>query len=115
MAACQLALVSLVSSIAAALGLSTAAQVASAAVATAIVILCGSGPIIRFGVTPKWLLLGVSIVAAILIGAFAAFPSEPVRWLAGKIVIAAMAVALVAWQGEFLSAAQTGRPGSRQD
>jgi O-antigen/teichoic acid export membrane protein len=104
MAACQLALVSLVSSIAAALGLPTAAQLASAAVATVIVILCGSGPIVRFGVTPRWLLLGVSIVAAILIGAFAAFPSEPMLWLAGKIVISAMAVALVAWQGEFLSA-----------
>lgn len=102
-AACQLVLVSVVSKIAAVLALSTAAQIASAAVATAIVILCGSGPIIRFGVAPKWLLLAVSIVVAILIGAFAAVPSEPVFWLAGKVVISAIAVALVAWQGEFLS------------
>ncbi|MBR1271811.1 hypothetical protein JQ629_30435 [Bradyrhizobium sp. AUGA SZCCT0222] len=103
-AACQLALVSVASMIAALLGLSIAAQVASASVATAIVILCGSGPIIRFGVVPRWLLLGASLVAAILIGAFAAAPSEPMLWLAGKIVVAAVAVALVAWQGEFLSA-----------
>jgi len=75
-------------------------------VATAIVILCGSGPIIGFGVVPGWPLLGTSIVAATLIGAFAAVPSEPVLWLVGKIVIAAMAVALVAWHGDFLSARQ---------
>lgn len=105
-AACQLALVSVVALMAAMLGLSTAAQVASAAVATAIVILCGIGPIIRFGVVPGWPLLGTSIVAATLIGAFAALPSEPVLWLVGKIVIAAVAVALVAWHGDFLSARQ---------
>ena len=114
-AACQLVLVSVVASIAAVLSLSTAAQVASAAVATAFVILCGSGPIIRFGVTPRWLLLGVSIAAAILIGAFAAAPSEPLLWLAGKIVIAAMAVVLVAWQGDFLAARRSAGPGSGPD
>ncbi|MGH6710735.1 MAG: hypothetical protein ACREEK_17400, partial [Bradyrhizobium sp.] len=107
-ATCQLALVSIASSIAALLHLSIAAQVASAAAATAIVILCGSGPIIRFGVIPGWLLLGMSVVVAILIGAFAAIPSEPVLWLAGKIVVATMTVALVAWRGEFLSARRAG-------
>jgi hypothetical protein len=114
-ATCQLALVSVVSSVAAVLGLSTAAQVASAALATGIVILCGSGPIIRFGVTPRWLLAGVSTVAAILIGAFAAVPSEPVLWLAGKIVISATAVALVTWQGEFLSARREDQQPDRID
>ena len=102
-AACQLMLVSLCSATAAALGLSPAAVIASAAIATAIVILFASGPTVRYGVVPNWLLTLATSVAAILIGAFGTVPSEPMVWLAGKIAVSAAAVALIAWQGDFLA------------
>ena len=101
-AAAQLMLVWLSSVIGAARGYSPAEIIASAAAATAIVILFASGPIIQFGAMPRWLLAFASSAAAVAIGAFAAVPSEPLIWLAGKIVVSAIAVVLIAWWGGFL-------------
>jgi O-antigen/teichoic acid export membrane protein len=105
-AGCQLMLVSLFSTLAVTRGLSPAVVIASAAVATAIVILFASGPFIAYRAFPQWPLVSAAAFAAILIGAFAAIPSEPLVWLAGKIVVAAVTVALVTRQGDFLAVAR---------
>jgi hypothetical protein len=72
--------------------------------ATAIVMLAASRPTIRFGAVPRLHLVAAAIVAAMLIGSLSMLPSEPLIWLLGKIAFATMAVALIAWRGEFLSA-----------
>ncbi len=105
-AACQLALVAAASAIAAAAGISPRGAVACAAVATAIVILCALGPTIRFGAVPRWSLAAAATAAAILIGSLAALPSQPLIWLAAKIVVAAAATAVIAWRGDFLMLAR---------
>lgn len=105
-AACQLALVSVCATIALAAGLPPFGAVAGASVATAIVIVAASRPIVRFGAVPRWPLVAVATTAAILIGSLAAAPSQPFIWLAGKIVLSAIATALVAWRGDFLMMAR---------
>lgn len=101
-AACQLLIVSLFTTVAAALGFSPATVIAAAAIATAIVILFASGPLVRFGALPRWPLAMAASVAGILIGAFTVVPSEPAVWLVGKIFVSAVAVGLLTWKGDFL-------------
>ncbi|MFB9268758.1 hypothetical protein ACFFWD_37565 [Bradyrhizobium erythrophlei] len=105
-AAGQLAMVTAVSAIAVAAGVSPRGAVACAAVATAIVILFALGPTIRFGAVPRWSLAAEATVAALLIGSLAALPSQPLTWLAAKIVIAAATTAFIAWRGDFLMLAR---------
>jgi hypothetical protein len=107
-ASCQFLMVSAFSTIAVAAGLSPTGVIAVASIATAIVILGASGPIIRFGAIPRWSLATAAAVAAVLIGSLSAAPSEPLIWLLGKIALAAMATALIAWQGDFLMLARRG-------
>jgi hypothetical protein len=47
-------------------------------------------------------------VAGLLIGSLCAVPSQPLIWLVGKIVFSAVATALVAWRGNFLTSARRG-------
>jgi|GEM_PF-2145676 len=103
-AACQLALVSLFTTLAVARSLSPASVVTSATIATGVVTILGSGPAIRNRATPRWSVVAGATVAAMVIGASEMLPSESPVWLAAKIAIAAVAVALVAWHGNFLSA-----------
>jgi hypothetical protein len=49
-----------------------------------------------------------ALVAAILIGSLGSMPTEPATWLAGKIVIAAIATAVIGWRGDFLMPARRG-------
>lgn len=108
-AACQLLMVSVFSTLAVAAGLSPSAVIAGASIATAIVILFDSGPTIRFGAVPRWPLLTAATVAAILIGSLSILPSQPFVWLAGKMALSAIATALIAWWGDFLMLADRGR------
>ncbi|MDP1582397.1 MAG: hypothetical protein Q8M18_03110 [Bradyrhizobium sp.] len=103
-AAGQLLAVLACSGLAAAAGIRPPGIVAAAAVATAIVMLLASGPTIRFGAVPRLLLVAAAVVAAIAIGSLSMLPSEPSIWLLGKSTFAMMAVALIAWRGEFLTA-----------
>jgi hypothetical protein len=106
-AACQLLLVSAASSIGALLHISVAGQIASAALATALIILFASGPLIRFRAAPKVLLILEATVAAAAIAMLAAAPSDSLTWLAGKIVFAGLAVVLVTWRGDLLASARS--------
>jgi hypothetical protein len=105
-AAAQVLTVLVCSRLAAAAGASPPGIVAAAAMATAIVMLSASGPTIRFGAVPRVLLVVAAIVAATLIGSLSMLPSEPLIWLLGKIAIAMLAVAMIAWRGEFLTASR---------
>ncbi|MGY4593365.1 hypothetical protein ACVWXL_001111 [Bradyrhizobium sp. GM22.5] len=64
--------------------------------------MAGLGPTLRFDAFPRWPLVLQALAAAILIGSLSHAPSEPAAWLAGKIVIAAIATAAVGWRGNFL-------------
>jgi hypothetical protein len=105
-AACQLALVSVASSIGALLHISVAGQIASAAMATALIILFASGPLIRFRAAPRALLIAEATVAAAAIAMLATAPSNSLPWLAGKIAFAGLAVVLVTWRGDLLASAR---------
>lgn len=105
-AACQLTLVSAFSSIAIVTGLSASGAVVCASIATAIVILFAARPTVRFGAIPRLSLTAETIIAAILIGSFCFVPSQPLIWLVGKIAFAALAVAAIAWRGDFLVTSQ---------
>ena len=109
-AAGQFVMVSIFSAAAVALSLPSSDVLAGAAIATAVVMLFASGPILRFGAVPRWSLIVTASVAALLIGSLAAVPSQPLVWLLGKIAFSAIATALVAWRGNFLhGAAKPGR------
>lgn len=103
-AACQLLAVLVCAGLAAAAGIAPPGIVVAAAAATAIVMLLASGPTVRVGAAPRLHLVAAALVAAILIGSLSTLPSEPPVWLAGKTAFAMMAVALIAWRGEFLTA-----------
>jgi hypothetical protein len=103
-AAGQLLSVLMCGGLTAAAGAAPPGIVAAAAVATVAVILLASGPTIRFGAVPRIPLIAAAAIAAILIGSLSALPSEPLIWLAGKTAFAMMAVALIAWWGDFLTA-----------
>jgi hypothetical protein len=66
------------------------------------------GPTLRFEAFPRWPLVMQALVAAILIGSLGSMPTEPATWLAGKIVIAAIATAVIGWRGDFLMPARRG-------
>ncbi|MFT4115744.1 hypothetical protein [Bradyrhizobium sp.] len=104
-AAGQLALVAISSALAVAAGLSPRGAVACASIATAVVIVLALGPTVRYRAVPHTILIGQALIAAILIGSLASMPIEPL-WLAGKILIAALATAVVAWRGDFLMLAR---------
>ncbi|KIF66128.1 hypothetical protein HY68_37360, partial [Streptomyces sp. AcH 505] len=87
-------------------GLSPPAVLAGAAITTAIVILCASGPTIQFGAFPRPSLVAATAIAALLIGSLASVSSEPFVLLVGKVAFSALAVALIAWQGDFLMLAE---------
>jgi len=106
-AACQLVLVSAAASIGALLHISVAGQIASAALATALIILFASGPLIRFRAAPRALLIVEATVAAAAIAMLAAAPSASLLWLAGKIAFAGLAVVLVTWRGDLLASARS--------
>lgn len=98
----QLALISglvLASSLA---NLTPTTALASAALATALVILATCAPTIRFGAYPRPGLVLLTTVGAAVIGGLAASPSEPSAWLVGKIVIAAVITLIIVWFGDFL-------------
>ncbi|PSO22314.1 hypothetical protein [Bradyrhizobium sp. MOS002] len=101
-AAGQLAMVAAFSLVAVWVGLSPQAAVTCASVATLAAILVGLGPTLRFEAVPRWPLVLQALAAAILIGSLRHAPSEPMAWLAGKIVIAAIVTAAVGWRGNFL-------------
>lgn len=105
-AACQLILVSAAASIGASLHLSVAGQIASAAWATALIIVFASGPLIRFHAAPRPLLIIEACIAAAAIALLAAAPSDSMVWLAGKIAFAGLAVILVTWRGDLLATAR---------
>lgn len=105
-AACQLILVSVFLSVAVMQGVSPSTLVAIAATATVLVILFAGGPTFRFGAFPRWRLIATATVAATVIGVFSMVPSELMAWLLGKVVVSALAVALITWQGGFLTPAK---------
>lgn len=101
-AAGQLALISvfvLVSNVASA---APTTALASAALATALVILAACGPTIRFGAYPRPSLVLLTAIGSAIIGGLAALPSEPLAWLLGKIIIAAVITFAIVWFGDFL-------------
>lgn len=101
-AAGQLAAVAAASLIAMSLGLSPRGAVACAAIATAAAILLALGPTIRFDAVPRWPLVIQALAAALLIGSLGSMPTAPAAWLAGKIVVAGLATAVIGWRGDFL-------------
>lgn len=103
-AACQLLAVSVCSGLASAAGIAPPGIIAAAAVATTAVMLFASGPTIRFGAVPRPYLIAAAAVAAIAIGSLSTLPSEPLIWLVGKSAFSVMAIALIAWRGDFLTA-----------
>ncbi|MGT2504196.1 hypothetical protein ACVOMS_31925 [Bradyrhizobium guangxiense] len=107
-AAGQLAIVAAVALVAVWAGLSPRQAVGCAALATLATILGALGPTLRFKAFPRWSLVMQALAAAILIGSLAAMPTGPATWLAGKIVIAAIATAVVGWRGDFLMLARRG-------
>lgn len=104
-AAGQLAIVAACSLAAVSAGLSPRGAVNCASLATLATILVALGPTLRFEAFPRWSLVMQALVAAILIGSLGSIPTEP-AWLAGKIVIAAAATAIVGWRGDFLMLAR---------
>lgn len=107
-AAGQLAIVVALSLVAVSAGLSPRGAVGCAAAATLATILVALGPTLRFAAFPRGSLVVQALVAAILIGSLGAMPTEPTAWLAGKIVIAAIATATIGWRGDFLMLARRG-------
>ncbi|TQF26998.1 hypothetical protein UNPF46_31990 [Bradyrhizobium sp. UNPF46] len=105
-AAGQLALVVCFALIAMSAGLSPRGAVGCAAVATLATILVALGPTLRFEAFPRWPLVVQASLAAILIASLGSMPTEPTTWLAGKIVIAAIATAVIGWRGDFLMLAR---------
>lgn len=101
-ALCQLLLVLAVAVPTQAMTGAPTAVLISAIVATAVVIVLASGPMLRFGAAPRWGLVAASAAGAACIGAFSAMPSKSAFWLIVKIVVAAAIVALLAWKGRFL-------------
>ncbi|RXH08339.1 hypothetical protein [Bradyrhizobium guangzhouense] len=106
----QLILVAAASALAAAAGLSPRGAVASASAATVIVILLALGPTVQYRAVPRAILIVQALAAAMLIGSLASMPTQPLLWLAAKIVIAGLAAAIVAWRGDFLMLARHSRP-----
>lgn len=103
-AAGQLAIVAAVALAASWAGLSPRGAVGCASLATLAIILVALGPTLRFQAFPRWTLVMQALATAILIGSLGAMPTEPAAWLAGKIVIAALATAIIGWRGDFLLA-----------
>jgi O-antigen/teichoic acid export membrane protein len=101
-AAGQTASIVAASAIASVLGVTPTGIVACASVATALVILLALVPTIQFRAALRWPLAIEAAMAATLIGLLALLPSLSPYWLAGKIFLAAAAVAIVAWRGDFL-------------
>ncbi|EHR01445.1 hypothetical protein [Bradyrhizobium sp. WSM471] len=101
-AAGQLAIVAAVALAAVWAGLSPQQAVGCAALATLATILIALGPTLRFEAFPRLSLVMQALAAAILIGSLAAMPTGPATWLTGKIVIAAIATAVIGWRGDFL-------------
>lgn len=107
-AAGQLAIVAAVALVASWAGLSPRQAVGCASLATLATILAALGPTLRFQAFPRGALVLQALAAAILIGSLGAAPTEPAAWLAGKIVIAAIATAIIGWRGDFLMLARRG-------
>lgn len=107
-AAGQLAIVAAVALAASWAGLSPRQAVGCASLATLATILAALGPTLRFQAFPRGALVLQALAAAILIGSLGAAPTEPAAWLAGKIVIAAIATAIIGWRGDFLMLARRG-------
>ncbi|WP_339028162.1 hypothetical protein WI604_25335 [Bradyrhizobium symbiodeficiens] len=107
-AAGQLALVVSFALIAMSAGLSPRGAVSCASLATLATILVALGPTLRFEAFPRWPLVVQAGLAAILIGSLGSIPTEPAAWVAGKIAIAAIATAVIAWRGDFLMSARRG-------
>jgi len=107
-AAGQLAIVAAVALVAVWAGLSPRQAVGCASLATLATILIALGPTLRFEAFPRWPLVMQAFLAAILIGSLGSMPTEPATWLAGKIVIAAIATAIIGWRGDFLLLARRG-------
>lgn len=105
-AAGQLTIVAASSLIAVSLGLSPRSAVACASIGTAATILLTLGPTIRFDALPRWPLVTQALAAAIVIGSLGSMPTEPMTWLAGKIIVAAIATAVIGWRGDFLRLAR---------
>ena len=105
-AAGQLALVVTFALVATWAGLSPRGAVGCAAIATLASILVALGPTLRFEAFPRWPLVMQALLAAIVIGSLGTMPTEPATWLAGKIVIAAIATAVIGWRGDFLMLAR---------
>ena len=106
-AAGQLAIVAACSLAAVWAGLSPRQAVGCASLATLAAILAALGPTLRFEAFPRWQLVTQALVAAILIGSLGAMPTEPAAWLAVKVVIAAIATAIIGWRGDFLMLARS--------
>ena len=107
-AAGQHAIVAAVALAASWAGLSPRQAVGCASLATLATILAALGPTLRFQAFPRGALVLQALAAAILIGSLGAAPTEPAAWLAGKIVIAAIATAIIGWRGDFLMLARRG-------
>jgi O-antigen/teichoic acid export membrane protein len=105
-AAGQLAIVTAFSLIAASAGLSPRAAVACASIATIATIVVALGPTLRFEAFPRWSLVIQALAAAVLIGSLGSMPTEPPTWLAGKILVAAIATTVIGWRGDFLMPAR---------
>ncbi|MBR0993699.1 hypothetical protein JQ580_23525 [Bradyrhizobium japonicum] len=105
-AAGQLALVVSFALVAMSAGLSPRGAVNCASLATLATILVALGPTLRFEAFPRWPLVVQAGLAAMLIGSLGWVPTGPAAWLAGKIVIAAIATAVVGWRGDFLMLAR---------
>lgn len=74
-----------------------------AALATSILIVCASGPTLRFGAAPDMVLTFTAIVGGATIGALVFLPSTTVLSVAAKCLLAVLIVLLVTWKGKFLS------------
>jgi len=85
-----------------ALGATPAETIALAACATASIILLAGKPTLQFGATPRPLLMGVTAAGTTLIGALSALPSYSLAWLLGKVALAGILTAIIAWQGDLL-------------
>ena len=101
-AAGQLAMVAAFSLVAVSAGLPPQGAVACASIATLAAILAALGPTLRFEAFPRWSLVIQALAAAILIGSLSRVPTDPAAWLAGKIIVAAIATAMIGWSGNFL-------------
>jgi O-antigen/teichoic acid export membrane protein len=108
-ALCQLVLVLAVAVPTQAMAAAPTYVLVSAILATGIVIVLASGPMLRFGAAPRWSLVAASVAAAAFIATFSTISSPSVVWLMLKIAIAAAIVALLAWKGRFLEAAGASR------